>query len=228
MTAELTQDILILDVAQRLKPGILMAEEELYHGPAQVPTLPFCITFSLSGTRPFLHALNMAKPSRELLQGLREYMEEEDFLLEISCWAWEYCMKFPQEAPSQWEHPLEFTTLHSEYREIFEGRAAEFCEQEGLDLQELLEGVAASLRDDPGETRALIDSLTASEDYLSFCRFMQQVRQRRDWAEGRDVVPLPDLEDVLLGGADENSPPKASLGRGLPKVVEEETLDNME
>eukprot|EP00439_Symbiodinium_sp_Y106_P015129 s5949_g2.t1 len=29
-------------------------------------------------------------------------------------------------------------------------------------------------------------------------------------------------------GADENSPPNASLGRGLPKVVEEETLDNME
>eukprot|EP00913_Durusdinium_trenchii_P004403 g4082.t1 len=48
-----------------------------------------------------------------------------DFLLEVSCWAWEYCMKFPFEAPSRWEHPLEFTQLHAEYRELFEGRANE-------------------------------------------------------------------------------------------------------
>ncbi|CAJ1434552.1 unnamed protein product [Effrenium voratum] len=154
------------------------------------------------------------KPSGELLKGLRAYMEDEDFLLEISCWAWEYCSKFPHEAPSQWEHPLEFTALHGEYRELFEGRANEFCEQEGLDMQELLEGVALSLREDPGDTRALIDSLTASEDYLAFCRFMQRVRQRRDWAEGKEVVPLAeDLQGL-------EKPP-----RGLPQVPEEDDIE---
>lgn len=83
-------------------------------------------------------------PSEKFLHELRAYMEEEDsirkrlrrpfdrqdFLLEVSCWAWEYCMKFPLEPPSRWEHPLEFTALHAEYRELFEGRAYEFCKQE--------------------------------------------------------------------------------------------------
>ncbi|CAK8996614.1 ARL2_Bind_BART domain-containing protein [Durusdinium trenchii] len=154
----------------------------------------------------------MVKPSEKLLQELRAYMEEEDFLLEVSCWAWEYCMKFPFEAPSRWEHPLEFTQLHAEYRELFEGRANEFCEQEGLDIQELLQGVASSLREEPGDTRALIDSLTASEDYLSFCKFMQRVRQRRDWAEGREVVPVE--EDL--------GPKVPTPKRGLEQVPEEE------
>lgn len=157
--------------------------------------------------------------SEKLLQGLREYMEEEDFLLDISCWAWEYCMKFPLEAPSRWEHPLEFTALHAEYRELFECRASEFCEQEGLDLQELLDKVAISLREDPGDTRALIDSLTASEDYLAFCKFMQRVRQRRDWAEGREVVPVED-DDI-------GTMPKRPQ-RGLEQVPEEEEADPMD
>lgn len=114
---------------------------------------------------------------------------------------------------------MEFTALHAEYRELFECRASEFCEQEGLDLQELLDKVAISLREDPGDTRALIDSLTASEDYLAFCKFMQRVRQRRDWAEGREVVPVED-DDI-------GTMPKRPQ-RGLEQVPEEEEADPMD
>merc|ERR1719384_1741310 len=127
----------------------------------------------------------------KLLLRLRGFLEDEDFLLEIACWAWEYSTKFPYEPPNKWEHPLEFTRLHGEYRELFEGRVDEFLEIEGVDMKAVLDHIHKELRENPGPMRALIDSLAASEDYLSFCRYMQQVQQRRDWAEGRDL-PAPE------------------------------------
>ncbi|CAE8584787.1 unnamed protein product, partial [Polarella glacialis] len=139
----------------------------------------------------------MAKrTAAEVLQGLREYFEDEDFMLDVSCWAWEYSTKFPYEPVNKWEHPLEFTTLHNEYRELFEGRVDEFLEQEGVKIKEVLEDLNKEMQENPGPTRALVDSLAASEDYLAFCRYMQQVRLRRDWAEGREVAPQPDAEDA--------------------------------
>lgn len=71
----------------------------------------------------------------DVLERLRAYLEDDDFILEVACWAWEHCTKFPYEPPNRWEHPLEFTRLHGEYRELFEGRTDEFLEQEGLDLK---------------------------------------------------------------------------------------------
>eukprot|EP00441_Pelagodinium_beii_P044447 CAMPEP_0197635852 /NCGR_PEP_ID=MMETSP1338-20131121/11549_1 /TAXON_ID=43686 ORGANISM="Pelagodinium beii, Strain RCC1491" /NCGR_SAMPLE_ID=MMETSP1338 /ASSEMBLY_ACC=CAM_ASM_000754 /LENGTH=159 /DNA_ID=CAMNT_0043207979 /DNA_START=37 /DNA_END=512 /DNA_ORIENTATION=- len=149
------------------------------------------------------------RTAKDVLEGLRAYMEDDDFLLDISCWAWEYSQKFPYEPVSRWEHPLEFTKLHNEYRELFEGRVDEFLEQEGVNIKHVLDDVAQEMKDNPGETRALIDSLAASEDYLAFCKYMQQVRIRRDWAEGRESIPVSDDSETIQAPS------------GLEKVPEE-------
>ncbi|CAK0895717.1 unnamed protein product [Prorocentrum cordatum] len=159
----------------------------------------------------------------ETLEGVRAYLEDEDFLLEVACWAWEHCTKFPYEPPNKWEHPLEFTRLHGEYRELFEGRVDEFLEQEGIDLKTVLDSVHAALRENPGEMRALVDSLAASEDYLAFCRYMQQVRLRRDWAEGKDLGPPPEEPEGASASSGRRQP--ASGATALQKVPEEEPGD---
>mmetsp|Transcript_95987 Transcript_95987/g.200494 ORF Transcript_95987/g.200494 Transcript_95987/m.200494 type:complete len:187 (+) Transcript_95987:168-728(+) len=158
----------------------------------------------------------------DVLQRLREQLEDEDFLKEVACWAWVHCPKFPHEDPSRWEHPLEFTRLHGEYRELFENRCDEFLEQEGVDMKAILDQVAVELEENPGEMRALVDSLAASEDYMKFCRFMQQIRTRRDWAEGKDLQASEDdeveQEPIVIiseseGDERDTSSPRPSAGK---------------
>mmetsp|Transcript_93625 Transcript_93625/g.238402 ORF Transcript_93625/g.238402 Transcript_93625/m.238402 type:complete len:190 (+) Transcript_93625:84-653(+) len=169
----------------------------------------------------------------DVLGRLRAYLEDEEFLKEISCWAWVYCVKFPYESPNKWEHPLEFTRFHAEYRELFEGRCDEFLEQEGVDLKAILDEVATELQERPGEMRGLVDSLAASEDYLKFCKYMQQIRMRRDWAEGKDFqFPSSDdaeeshAEDSSLGGDDGS---RGAQGSGLrPSGSLEQVLEEDE
>mmetsp|Transcript_8521 Transcript_8521/g.18160 ORF Transcript_8521/g.18160 Transcript_8521/m.18160 type:complete len:176 (-) Transcript_8521:19-546(-) len=165
--------------------------------------------------------------SAEVLAGLRSYLEDEDFLLEVACWAWEHCTKFPYEPPNRWEHPLEFTRLHNEYRELFEGRCDEFLEKDGVDFKAILDEVHTELENNPGDIRALVDSLAASEDYLSFCRYMQNVRHRRDWAEGKDLQPVAADEDseTTAGASPSGRRPSGSLQQ-VPEEPEE--LDVME
>jgi len=148
-------------------------------------------------------AAQRKKTAVEVLNGLRGALEEEDFLLHVSCWAWEYCQKFPREDIRKWEHPLEFTKLHNEYRLLFENKADEYLDNEELDLKDVLEDCQREMAENPGPMTALVDALAASEDYLAFCRYMQQIRIRRDWAEGRDLLEEGEsLEDspYAIGG----------------------------
>eukprot|EP00747_Dinoflagellata_sp_TGD_P186412 gnl/TRDRNA2_/TRDRNA2_43419_c0_seq1.p1 gnl/TRDRNA2_/TRDRNA2_43419_c0~~gnl/TRDRNA2_/TRDRNA2_43419_c0_seq1.p1 ORF type:complete len:203 (-),score=50.98 gnl/TRDRNA2_/TRDRNA2_43419_c0_seq1:162-770(-) len=129
-----------------------------------------------------------AEPRRghQLLEGLKAALEDEDFLIDVAAWAWEWSQRFPlEEEPRQWEHPLLFTTLHNEYRALFEDRATEYLEGKGVEQKAILQELQEALQDRAAEGRALLDALSASEDYLGFCRYMQQVRHRREWAEGR-------------------------------------------
>merc|ERR1719375_1646270 len=87
---------------------------------------------------------------------------------------------------------LEFTKLHNEYRQLFEDRVEEFLEEEGTDMKALLDDIAEELRENPGPMKSLVDALSASEDYLAFCRYMQQIRERREWAEGKGLGALPE------------------------------------
>mmetsp|Transcript_73758 Transcript_73758/g.208220 ORF Transcript_73758/g.208220 Transcript_73758/m.208220 type:complete len:179 (-) Transcript_73758:23-559(-) len=172
-----------------------------------------------------------SRTATKVLEGVRAYLEDEDFLLEISCWAWEYCSKFPLEPPHKWEHPLEFTKLHNEYRGLFEGRADEFITEENVDLKAILDDVHSELENNPGPMRALVDSLAASEDYMAFCKFMQRVRQRRDWAEGNDLETAREVAEEKW--ADDMEPPphrspdrrRTSSLEKVEEVAEEEDGD---
>merc|ERR1711862_348252 len=95
----------------------------------------------------------------------------------------------------KWEHPLEFTTLHNEYRKLFEDRVDEFLETEGVDVKKMLDDVMRDMEDNPGPMRSLLDALVASEDYMRFCSYMQQISERRLWAEGKWAPPV-DLPDA--------------------------------
>eukprot|EP00928_Gymnodinium_smaydae_P065005 TRINITY_DN48207_c0_g1_i1.p1 TRINITY_DN48207_c0_g1~~TRINITY_DN48207_c0_g1_i1.p1 ORF type:complete len:149 (+),score=37.84 TRINITY_DN48207_c0_g1_i1:46-492(+) len=130
-----------------------------------------------------------ARTARAVLEGLRESLEDNDFLMEVAAWAWEHCTKFEYEDPRTWEHPLEFTKLHNEYRLLFENRADEYLDDEHVDLKAVMADMQKELEENPGDMRALVDSLSASEDYLAFCTYMQNIRRRRDWAEGKDLMP---------------------------------------
>lgn len=173
---------------------------------------------------------NKGKLAADVLGGLRAYLEDEDFLLDIACWTWEHCPKFSYEPVNKWEHPLHLTFLHNEYRELFESRTDEFLEVEGVDLKSVLDGVGDELRDNPGDMKALLDSLTASQDYILFCKYMQNVRTRRDWAEGKDLQdqatvrePSPDAEaEEGDSSASGGRQPRGRPGSGLAPVQEEE------
>eukprot|EP00746_Dinoflagellata_sp_MGD_P003137 gnl/MRDRNA2_/MRDRNA2_106104_c0_seq1.p1 gnl/MRDRNA2_/MRDRNA2_106104_c0~~gnl/MRDRNA2_/MRDRNA2_106104_c0_seq1.p1 ORF type:complete len:187 (+),score=53.49 gnl/MRDRNA2_/MRDRNA2_106104_c0_seq1:71-631(+) len=129
--------------------------------------------------------------STRMLEQLRACLEDEEFLMEVVMWAWEHCMKFPSDNAQKFEHKLEFTTLHKEYRQMFERRTDEFLEGEDLDAQDVLSEVQQGLKENPSETQALVDALAASEDYMRFVKYMQQIKSRREWAEGMTGgVPL--------------------------------------
>mmetsp|Transcript_38468 Transcript_38468/g.105985 ORF Transcript_38468/g.105985 Transcript_38468/m.105985 type:complete len:152 (-) Transcript_38468:99-554(-) len=127
------------------------------------------------------------RTAASILEGLREAMEDDEFLMQVAQWAWQHCPKFPYEDPRHWEHPLEFTALHNDYRQLFENRADEFLDDETMNLSDVLDEIHRELEENPGPMRALVDSLAASEDYLAFCKYMQNIRMRRDWAEGKDL-----------------------------------------
>merc|ERR1719253_157398 len=59
------------------------------------------------------------------------WLEEEDFLITVCEWAWQHCREFPADTnvlPSQVEHPLHFTELHKQYRDLFEARVKTYVE----------------------------------------------------------------------------------------------------
>eukprot|EP00927_Polykrikos_kofoidii_P049795 TRINITY_DN43804_c0_g1_i1.p1 TRINITY_DN43804_c0_g1~~TRINITY_DN43804_c0_g1_i1.p1 ORF type:complete len:209 (+),score=43.57 TRINITY_DN43804_c0_g1_i1:86-628(+) len=143
---------------------------------------------------------NKQRTAASFLEGLREMLEDEDFLMGVVAWAWEHCTKFPREDPRKWEHPLEFTKLHNEYRLLFENKAEEYFEDTKMDLKIVLDDIKEELENNPAPTRALVDSLAASEDYLAFCKYMQGIRMRRDWAEGKDFYSMDESDDADTGG----------------------------
>mmetsp|Transcript_3651 Transcript_3651/g.5617 ORF Transcript_3651/g.5617 Transcript_3651/m.5617 type:complete len:158 (-) Transcript_3651:83-556(-) len=122
------------------------------------------------------------------LKGLLQYLRDEEFQMEVAHWAFQHCNKFPRTMdPEDWEHPLELTTLHKEYRELFESRAEAFMTDTGFSKDKILAETKELFEEERefGEPRGLFDAITASEDYLAFCRYMQMIRTRRDWAEGK-------------------------------------------
>lgn len=125
---------------------------------------------------------------RRLVQDLADALSAEESMIEVVMWAWERCDRFPaqpQEDPTMYEHSLEFTKMHQDYRELYEKKAAKFLENQEISMDDFLQDVRQFLEDeDDDATKGLLDALTASEDYLKFCKFMQQVHQRREWAEG--------------------------------------------
>lgn len=134
-----------------------------------------------------------------ILEGLKGSLEDQEFMMSIVMWAWEHSEKFPHASPSTWEHPLEFTDLHNRYRQMFEDRSAEFLRDAGLDEKHVLETIVRELEvAESGQSRALLDSLIASEDYMSFIKFMQSVRTRRDWAEGKMIQSGVTIDGVSI------------------------------
>lgn len=155
------------------------------------------------------------KARKRLCEDLAEALADEEFMMEVVMWAWERCLQFEFGDPTTWEHSLEFTKMHAEYRELYENRAEKFLGNHELTIEEFLKEVKEHLEAEEEEAaRGLLDALTASEDYLSFCKFMQQVRQRREWAEGLgftgdfgDISKDHDEWEVLEEEGDSDAPP---------------------
>jgi len=145
------------------------------------------------------------KSPRGHMMALLQFLKNEDFVLQVAEWSWERCLDFPTAiSDSCFEHSLAFTEAHQQYRELFERRAdaylAEHCIEEGnfLDLvrQYLDENLDA-------ETDEIFQGLTASENYLTFCAYMGDVRRRREWAERaycstKDEVDWSELVRISL------------------------------
>lgn len=161
-------------------------------------------------------ALLRRKARRRLCEELAEHLQDDQFMIEVVMWAWERCEKFEFGDPTTWEHSLVFTEMHKEYRELYEKRAEAFLEQNNLTEGDFLVEVKEYLeKEDDDTTKGLLDALTASEEYLPFCKFMQRVRHRREWAEGMGYSPTP-----MLGAGDGEPPENGGL--------DDETLDEEE
>merc|ERR1739848_189114 len=102
-----------------------------------------------------------------------------DFLITVCEWAWEHCRQFPADLsvqPSEVEHPLHFTELHKQYRELFEARTRAFVGGVlGLSDEEFLTEAAKLLKQQEDGYSPVFDALTNSEDYESFFRYMQRI-----------------------------------------------------
>mmetsp|Transcript_49311 Transcript_49311/g.89125 ORF Transcript_49311/g.89125 Transcript_49311/m.89125 type:complete len:206 (-) Transcript_49311:108-725(-) len=117
--------------------------------------------------------------------GLLLWLKDEEFLISVAEWSWDWCMDFPRNvSPLGIEHSLRWTEAHREYRIIFERRAEEYLLLTGLRTENFLSMAVQFLNTNPGAvTSDIFEGLIASEDYLSFFVYMGTVRARREWAE---------------------------------------------
>eukprot|EP00398_MALV-I-01_sp_L67-1_P001009 gene1009-580_t len=142
------------------------------------------------------------------LESLLHYLQNEDFVFSVGMWAWNHSENFPNGDPETWEHQHEFVNLHNEYKQLFDNRVERFFESKidpSLPNQEtLISQVHDLCQATPTKGSHLIDALTASEDYLKFCEYMQRVKMRRAWAE--EANPLTsELVEAVKDGAEGKS-----------------------
>jgi hypothetical protein len=96
------------------------------------------------------------------------------------------------------EHTLEHTSLHNEYKQLFEGILTEYLEQQGFSVQEFYLAAAKEEETMKGKRRkgdTFSAILLAASDFDEFCDMMNMVRQGHgvafcpplvEWSEGDD------------------------------------------
>jgi len=123
-------------------------------------------------------------------QEILESFQDDTFCMELMKWSFKYCDEFPDDDPVDVEQKLEWTQLHVDYRRKFEDRANAVLANAGYDVDQVIleltkfvkNPIGFKLEADEDAITGVLDSLTASEDYIKFVRHMQSVKQRKAWA----------------------------------------------